>query len=260
MSADAPHEQARQQCGVDLLEALSGDEAIAGDGLTVSRLAAICGRDRALVTRAAADLVDLGLVDREPATRRLKLGWGLHALAAGVVRERLVHRSGSLLRALTDATGESSYTVVRVGTEAVSVAEAAPSQAVVVASWVGRSWPVARSDAGPMLLTALTHDGIRALLGDRLPETQAARAPDTLDGLLTLVAEAAETGVSLLDEQADAEIASAAAPVHDNQGKLVATIVVTGPALRMRPRLAEIGMHVLATATQLSRDLGAAQR
>lgn len=227
-SNDDRHEQAQLQCGVDILETLAGAEALGTDGLTVSRLAALTGRDRTLVTRIAADLVDLGLVDRGPATRRLKLGWGLHALAAGISNERLVRRSQSLLRELAEVTGESAYTVVRIGTHAVSVAEAVPAQDVVVVSWVGRSWPVARSDAGPMLLSALTHDGIRALLGDRLPETQAANAPATMDGLLALVDEAA-AGVSLLDEQADVEFASAAAPVYDHQSRLIAAIVVTGP-------------------------------
>lgn len=256
---DERKERAQLQCGVDLLEALAGDEALATDGLAVSRLAALTGRDRALVTRIAADLVDLGLVDRSPATRRLKLGWGLHTLVTGISNERLRRRSHTLLRELADATGETAYTVIRIGTDAVSVAEAVPAQAVAVVSWVGRSWPVARSDAGPTLLSAFTHDGIRALLGGRLPETEAARAPTEMEGLLALVDEAAANGVSLLDEQADVEIASAAAPVYDHQSRLVASVVVTGPSARVRPRLAEFGEHVVGTAARLSRDLGAPQ-
>jgi DNA-binding IclR family transcriptional regulator len=248
---------ARLQCGDDLLAALASDEALAAGGLTVTQLATSTRRDRGLVSRVAADLVELGLADRESESRKLRLSWLLHAHAARIGRERLWRRADPVLRQLSEATGESAYAVVRSGVDATTLAEATPAHVVVVASWVGRSSPVARADAGPMLLADLSAAEIRTLLGDTLPPSTAARAPRSLDDLLKLVEVARDTGVSLLDEQAEPDTASAAAAVRDHGGAMVATIVVTGPSGRTRGRLEELAGHVTAAAAELSTELGA---
>ena len=223
----------------------------------MSELAAMTDRDRSLVSRIAADLVALRLLDREPRSRRLRLSWLLYTHAARVAEQRLVRRSGRLLQGLAEATGESAYAVVRSGTDAVTIAEASPPQAVVVASWVGRSWPVARSDAGPMLLAELRPAEIRKLLGERLPPSRAANAPRSVKDLLALVDAARDAGVSVLDEQADRDVASVAAPVRDHRGRMVAVIVLTGPSLRMRPRLEDLAERIAIAAATLSSELGA---
>ncbi len=248
---------ARLQCGEDLLAALASDEALAAGGLTISQLAATTKRDRGLVSRVASDLVELGLADRGSESRKLRLSWLLYAHAARIGRERLLRRAGPVLRQLADATGESAYAVVRLRADAVTLAEATPANAVVVASWVGRSAPVARSDAGPVLLAALSAEEIRTLLGDTLPPTAAAHAPQSLDHLLELVEAARDTGVSVLDEQAEQDTASAAAPVRDHGGATVAALVITGPSGRTRDRLDELAGQVTAVAAELSRELGA---
>jgi DNA-binding IclR family transcriptional regulator len=250
-------DSARRQCGEDLLAALASDDALAAGGLTVSQLAAATDRDRGLVSRAAADLVALGLADREPESRKLRLGWRLYAHAARIGRERLWRRAGPVLRELAETTGESAYAAVRSGTDAVIIAEATPAQVVVVASWAGRSTHVARSDAGPMLLADLSPAEIRALLGDELPPATAAHAPKSLDDLLTVVEEARTRGVSVLDEQAEPDAASAAAAVRDHGGATVAAIVIRGPWARTRDRLDHLAARVRAAAAELSRELGA---
>jgi DNA-binding IclR family transcriptional regulator len=247
----------KSQGGEDLLEALTSDAAEASGGLTISELAETTGRHRSVVSRIVGDLVELGLADRDPVTQRLTPSWRLYAQAVRIGAERLRRRSGAHLRALAAATGESSYAVVRIGTDALTISEAQPDQVVVVASWVGRAWPVARSDAGPALLSAMSDGQIRDLLGDTLSATPAARAPRSVNGLLRLVDEVRRTGISLLDEQAEADVASAAAPVIDHRGHTVAALVATGPADRVRPLLQTIAAEVVATARALSDDLGA---
>jgi IclR family transcriptional regulator, pca regulon regulatory protein len=248
---------AHPPCGQDLLAALVSDEALASNGLTVSELASATSRDRGLVARIAADMVELGFVETDSRTRRMRLSWRLFVNAARIGQGRLVRRGEPLLRELSDALGESAYVVVRFGTQAVTVAEATPPGLVVVASWVGRSWPVGRSDAGPVLLSELTPDEIRALIGDELPPTRAANAPHRIGGLLELVEVARRTGVSILDEQADEDVASVAAPVLDHRERLVAGIVVSGPSVRFRLRLEDAARVVAEAAATLSAELGA---
>lgn len=242
---------------MDLLEALGSDAARAESGLTTSRLAELTGRDRGLVTRVVGDLVELGFVERQVGTRRLRLGWRLYVAAQQVADKRLARLGQPVLERLAERTSESAYVCVLHGAESVTLAEASPQQALQVVSWVGRSYPVARSDAGPALMLDLTLAEFAALLGrGPLPESRAARAPETLDGLWTLVDEARRRGISLLDEQADEHVASVAAPVRGMRGRVVAAVVVTGPAVRVRNRFDALADDVLAAARELSHSVG----
>jgi IclR family transcriptional regulator, KDG regulon repressor len=249
--------RSRQSGDEEVLDALTSDRAEAVGGLTISELAETTGRHRSHVSRIVNDLIELGLADRDPVTRRLTLSWKLYAQAARIGEERLRRRSGAHLRRLAAATGESAYAVVRIGTDALTISEAQSDQFVAVVSWVGRTWPVARSDAGPALLSAMSDTQVRDLLRDPLPDTAAVKAPRTLDELLQLVDEVRRTGVSLLDLQAEEDIASAAAPVIDHRGHPVAALCVSGPADRIRPRMEIVGREVVAAARALSAAVGA---
>ena len=68
--------------GVDLLRTLQSDEALAGGGLGVLRLAELSGLHKSQVSRTLKILAGYGLVDRDSETRAYRLGWTLFALAA----------------------------------------------------------------------------------------------------------------------------------------------------------------------------------
>ncbi len=214
-------------------------------------------RDPALVRRIVTDLRALGLVEYHPGTRRLRLAWTLYSLAARITHTRLARSSERVLKQLSQDCRESAWLVVRQGADAVTVAEATPPTLVQTVSWVGRGFPIVRSDAGPVLLGEMADDDVDELLGDApLPATSARRAPRSMRGVKKLVATARSAGFSILDEQTEPGLTSVAAPVRDFRGRLVAAVVVTGPAERVRPRLSEITDATLAAATELSGTLG----
>lgn len=248
---------ASAQCGEDLLAALAAPESQRDGGLTASRLAAITGRDRGLTARVVEDLLALDLVERDTTTRRLRLGWGLYAAAARVVEGRLAGRGQPVLDRLARGSGESAYLVVRHGTQSVTLAEAVPDKAVQGVSWVGRSVPVVRGDAGPVLLSDLDPVAIRELIGpEPLPPAPGRRAPKTTAGVLRLVARARGDGYGVLDEHVEPAAASISAPVHDFRGRLAGAVVVVGPSSRVRNQEAAIRDAVLLGARQLTESLG----
>lgn len=247
---------AATDCGADILEALGNGQAD-GNGLTPARLAAVTQRDRGLAHRVVRDLLELGLIEHEAGTRQLRLGWGLYVMAARVAQQRLANWSQPVLDRLAARCRESAYVVVRQGADAVTVAEATPAMAVQVVSWVGRSFPVARSDAGPVLLQELASEELHELLGHGpLPSTGARRAPRSVGGLERLIADARAQGVSVLDEQTEAGVLSAAAPAWDFRGRLVAAVVVSCPAERVRGRMRAVAAEVVVAARELSEGLG----
>jgi IclR family KDG regulon transcriptional repressor len=58
------------------------------------------------------------------------------------------------------------------------------------------------------------------------------------------------------DEESEAGLAAAAAPVRDFRGAIVAAVNVSGPKFRLGARLDEAGDAVARAAAELSRRLG----
>lgn len=240
--------------GLDLLRAIAsyGDTT----PLTSARLAALTGRDRGLVSRAVDDLVELGLVTRRE-DRHLSLTWSFYATAAQLVDRRLVDRGQPLLDLLASRCNESAYLVRRQGTRSLTVAEAMPVVSVRGVSWLGRSHPVARGDAGPALLMDLSRSELRTLLGSGpLPPTTGANAPRTIDELEVEIALTVERGACVLDEQVEAGVASVGAAVRDFRQRIAGAMVIVGPAPRIRGRVEELVDAVRSTADELSSLLG----
>jgi DNA-binding IclR family transcriptional regulator len=248
-------------CGLDVLEVVARAQSAppsTREALSISALAAATGRERSLVRRVVADLVALGLLEHERATGRLRLGWKLYVAAASITSARLATRAQPILDALAASSREAAYLVVRQGADAVTLAESTSGMAVQVVSWVGRSFPVVRSDAGPILLQDLTQREIHELVGgDALPRSHARNAPRDIGGLLALIEAARRDQVSLLDEQAEVEVSSAAAAVRDFREQLLGALVVSGPAQRAHARLPELARLVQDAARELSGALGA---
>src|SRR3712207_9368704 len=76
--------------GLALLTALGSDEALAGGGLSVVRIAALTGRDKSQVSRVLRVLADCRFVERDPDTLKYTLSWELFALAARAGDQRLL--------------------------------------------------------------------------------------------------------------------------------------------------------------------------
>lgn len=248
---------AARQNGQDILEALASTDGTPASALTVPGLASATGRDPVLVRRIVDDLRELGLVEHHPNSPGLRLAWELYAYAARITQSRLATSSRQALDRLARDCRESAWLVVRQGADAVTVAEANPPSSVQTISWAGRSFPIVRSDAGPMLMADLGDDDLDELLGDApLPPSAARRAPRSLRGIKRMVAAARADGFSIVDEQTEPGLTSVATPVRDFRSRIVAAVVVTGPAQRVRPRLAEITRAALETASELSETLG----
>ena len=243
-------------CGADLLAALA-DHGVHEAPLTVAGLAASTGRDRGLVARLADDLCELGLIERDAATRGLRLGWGLYAAAARLVDARFDSRGQQLAERLAVQCGEMVHVVRRRGSMSVTVAEAMPRASVRGVSWLGRSQPVVRADAGPILLMDLSPIELRTLLGDGpFPPSTGANAPSTMDALEQYIARARAEGVGILSDYVDAGTASVGAPIFDFRRRVVGAVVVVGAADRLSAAVDSLVDSVRAGADELSAALG----
>lgn len=243
--------------GEDLLVALADARSHGLNGMSARGLAEATGRDRKLVARVVDDLHELGFVEIEPASRAISLGWGLRALAAQVADQRLVVRGQSVVDRLAAQSRESAYLVIRRGSLSVTLAEAMPDLGVRGMSWVGRSQPVVRGDAGPVLLMDLTSEDLATVIGpEPLPHCSARRAPRSAKGVERLVTQARLRGFCVLEGLVEDDVTSVGAPVYDFRARLVGALVIVGPTPRVTGQLVRATDLVVKAAGTLTHALG----
>jgi DNA-binding IclR family transcriptional regulator len=230
--------------GVEALLTLASDEAAAEGGLGVTRVARMLGREKTQVSRTLATLAEYGLVDRDPDTRAYRLGWRIYAMAQTAGSRHLLDSARPLLAGLVARFGEGAHLSVLQGTEVVTVLSEQSPHAVRAVNWIGRNTPAYCTSAGKALLLDRTTEELEALFGG-----------PTLAALAPAIDQARERGWAIADEEMDAGLTAAAAPVRDGHGRIVAAINVSGPSFRVRSRLAEIGAGVADAAGQLSAAL-----
>src|SRR4051812_1053380 len=165
---------------VEILEALGTPEAAREGGLGVVRVAELVGREKSLVSRALGALAAEGLVERDPRTRRYRLGWRLFGLAARVGHERLTTLSRPVLRALVEQLGETAHLSVLDGREVVTLLSEASPSVVRAIGGTDRTVPAACTSSGRALLIDHDRDALRARFGDVALPAPGPRAPRTV--------------------------------------------------------------------------------
>ena len=241
--------------GIEALLALAGDEAAAEGGLGVTRMARLLGREKSQVSRTLATLAEYGLVDRDPDSLAYRLGWRVATMAQLAGEQRLLAAAGPRLDRLVERFDEGAHLSVLQGTGAMTVLSRPSPRAVRAVSWVGRTTPAYCTSAGKALLI----DRSRAELAELFRGVRLARlavnTPTSIARVAASIAEARERGYAVADEEMDAGLVAVAAPVRDAAGRVVAAVNVSGPAFRLRPRLAGAGAAVVAAAGELSAAL-----
>jgi IclR family KDG regulon transcriptional repressor len=230
--------------GVEALLTLASEEAAAEGGLGVTRVARMLGREKTQVSRTLATLAEYGLVDRDPDTRAYRLGWRIYAMAQTAGSRHLLDSARPLLAGLVARFGEGAHLSVLQGAEVVTVLSEQSPHAVRAVNWIGRNTPAYCTSAGKALLLDRTREELEGLFGGR-----------TAAELADAIGAARERGYAIADEEMDAGLTAAAAPVRDGHGRIVAAINVSGPTFRVRSRLDEIGAGVAAAAAELSAAL-----
>jgi DNA-binding IclR family transcriptional regulator len=122
-------------------------------------------------------------------------------------------------------------------------------------NWIGRSTPAYCTSAGKALLLDRTADELEALFDGSLFVAAGPATVGSVAELAAAIGEARKRGYATADEEMDAGLTAAAAPVRDGHGRIVAAINVSGPSFRVRSRLDEIGAGVADAAARLSAAL-----
>jgi len=240
--------------GLDLLHVLVESDSPLG----ITEIGQRLGVDKSTAHRLAATLMARGLVVQEPDTHRYQPGMELVHLGRQVLdRVELRSVAQPWLRALRDRTGESAHLAVAVGPRAVYVDIVESGEALNVATEIGRTAEPHCTAIGKTLLAHLPPDELAALLAQGALARFTPRTITDPHELAAHLAEVRQRGHATDDEEFTPGVRCVAAPIRDFHGAVIATMGVSGPAVRVTSeRLPEIGAIVVACAGQVSRLLG----
>ncbi len=207
--------------------------------------------------RLLATLVAHGFVEREPSTRRYRLGIRLFELGSAAIHERGLHNAAHpVLEQLTQSTGETCHLAVLSGLEAVYVYKVDGPASISMSSRVGGRAPLHATSIGKVL-TAWAGEELLARVRSLPLTPHTAHTITDARALEVELARVRAQGYGLDLEEFEEGLRCIAAPVRDQSGSVVATLGVAGPRRRFEDeRLEDLAGQVCAAAAQLSRNLG----
>jgi DNA-binding IclR family transcriptional regulator len=241
--------------GIEILVALGGDVAVAGGGLGVTQVAAITGHEKSQVSRALGVLAQSGLVERDPDTRRYRLGWRLFTLATNAGEPALLDAAHGALDQLVAELGETVHlSVLRDGAVHTLLSRSPPSS-VAASGWTGRTVPVTCTSSGRALLFDHDRAALETLLAGADFGQTGPNGVRSLDELQARIGIARAAGCAVVDEEFEAGLVGVAAPIRDFTGRIVAALNVSAPKFRLGNRLDEAARAVKRVADGLSEGL-----
>ncbi|HEY3471505.1 MAG TPA: IclR family transcriptional regulator C-terminal domain-containing protein [Amycolatopsis sp.] len=235
-----------------LLQSFSGE----APAMSVSEAAAATGLTRATARRLLLTFERLGFAETDGrrfqlTPRVLRLGYGY--LAALPFWEH----AQSHMRALSDEVKESSSLATLDGGEIVYVARVPASRMMTITFNVGSRLPAYPTSMGRVLLAALPP----AELESYLDTTELKRlTASTITDRAKLEAElacVAEQGYALVDGEREEGVRSAAAPVRNAAGGVIAALNVSANAARVSVAKLreEFVPRLLETADAITKDI-----
>lgn len=207
--------------------------------------------------RLLGTLEGRGLVEQHAETGQYHLGFGLVDLArAVIVGPDIAGRARAACEWLAELTDETVTLSVLERDECVTIDQIIAVSTIVSRSWLGRRTPLHCTSPGKVILAYLPDDQQAELVaGPHMSYTEATVVdPAALRGLLGSVR---ENGYATTEEEFEEGLSSVAAPVLAADGRVVATIEVSGPSYRLgSTELASIAPRVVDAAHKASARFG----
>jgi IclR family transcriptional regulator, pca regulon regulatory protein len=228
MSRDDPDFIDSVEKALRLLLAFSADEPF----LRVSRAAEVTGLSRATARRLFLTFERLGLVEQSDGAYRLTprvLRIGYSYLSSLPIWEHAQDR----LRTLADALNESCSAATLDGNDIVYVVRIPAKRSMSLTLSVGSRLPAYPTSMGRVLLAALPADALERYLEETVLEPLTSNTVTDVDQFRSILEAVRAHGYAVLDGEREVGVRSAAAPVHDHGGRVIAAINVSVNAARV---------------------------
>jgi DNA-binding IclR family transcriptional regulator len=229
---------------------------------SVGELAQATGLHKSIVTRLMATMAQEGFVVQDPVTRRYMIGPMLFS-AGSLYEPAAMYREVAepVLNELATSCGFTCGIGVPIGAEVimVAVAEPPPANGIRVSMVVGSRRPIYIGSTGKVILSGMSDDQVRAILGDDALPAWTDNTPPTVDRLLVELVEIRRRGYATNREESVLGSGGVAAPVVDRASAVMAGLFITFPVQFVpEPKMHALGELAVNAAQRISRQLGGA--
>ena len=239
--------------GLSILEVVGRS----AEPVALKELTAILGIDRSNVFRLANTLRQRRFLAHPEGRREYVLGPSAWRLARGYARGRLVSVCHDYVRALAEKTGETAHLGVREGSHVLFLDHhVAEGQLVTVAGQTGQYLSLYNTAHGKALLVDCDLAELKAIFAGVPLRAATRRTIVSLDRLAAVCDRMRAEGLAIDDRESLEEIRCVAAPVRDQEGRIVASVGISAPTARFpKRRFAIAGRQVSVTAKAIGAAL-----
>ncbi len=215
---------------LDLLEQFHDDM----DELGVTELSKRLKLHKNNVFRLLATLESRGYIEQNKATEGYRLGLKSLALGQTFIKQMgLLRNAQPVIQHLKDACGETSYVATFKDNQVFYLDVVETDQPVRVVSRVGSGLPAHCTAAGKVHLASLSEEEIDSVFAQTGMAPFTEKTMTELAALKKDLAQVAEQGFALDDEELDLGVRCIAVPIRDYTRRIVGAISVSGPTMRM---------------------------
>jgi DNA-binding IclR family transcriptional regulator len=217
---------------------------------SVPELASSCALNRSTAWRLLATLERQGLVERDPATQRYRVGYAIFQIAAGDDHDSLVRRAHPVIERLARQTRATVSLAVAKRFNLVYVDQVDEPRALAP-NWLGRSLPLHATSGGKAFLAWLPKEERDAILTGRLTRFTSTTVTERRRLEQELAADRRRGFSSCLGEL-DETLWGVSAAVLDQRERPIAIVNAWGPSSRITAeRLPLVGAKTARAASEI---------
>jgi IclR family acetate operon transcriptional repressor len=220
-------------------------------------LTALLGIDRSNAFRLANTLRQRRFLAHPDGSKEYILGPSAWRLARRYGRSRLIGLCHEQVRELAETTGETAHLAVREGSQALFLDHhVAQGQVITVSGQTGEYVTLYNTAHGKALIADCALDELKAIFAGVTLRATTRRTIVTLERLAAACARIRAEGIALDDGEFLEEVRCVAAPVRDQDGRIVGSIGISAPATRFpKNRFAIVTGQVSKIAGAICRTL-----
>ena len=226
--------------------------------LGVNELTSKTNLHKSTVHRILMTLEKIGILEQNSKRGKYRLGLRLYELGNLAIHGfELNNVSQPYLKELMEKTGETVHLVIYDKGEAVYINKVESQQRMRMVSRIGSRLPLHCTGVGKVLLAYLEQSELKKVIRDqglcRFTNNTIAH-PKDLEKELEKIR---KVGFAIDNEEIELGLKCVAAPVRDHEGKVIASISISGSSNRItKDKIPYLSKIVIETAEKISHRLG----
>ena len=225
----------------------------------ITEIGRALGIAKSVVYRLVSTFEQEGYLVQNPENGKYRLGIRLFELGSLVIGALDLRKVvAPFIEELSRQSGETVHVGVLDGTDIISIEQTTSAQTLRLAVYVGKRAPLYCTAIGKALLAFLPEEDRARIAGQTKfirYTSNTVTDPEMLDKELAAVR---VRGYAVDEEEHDIGVRCVGAPIWGYHGEVVASISISGPAVRItRDRVPALAELAIAAARDISRELGA---